>query len=269
VLENNPNIDDIIWCEYPWLSRAEYKPWKYFIWIMRYLRKQKFDIIFNMRKATKEAVIARLIGAKDIIGFDVPKSAWTNTCTYPYDCNKHIADLFVDLIGNTIPPPHNGLELFLTDEEINEFKKYTSKYIVLAHQSPDTQKMWDIEKWIPIESWIVTDTKYNITALYSGMFSLRQVFSLIKNAELVISVDSAPVHIASAVRTPVIALYGKHNPKHWGPYPNGEFNQIICKVEEFECLSGTSTKTDGMKLIEVEDVKEAIRRLYEIDKISA
>ena len=51
-----------------------------------------------------------------------------------------------------------------------------------------------------------------------GKTSLRQLGALVAHSHLVIAPDSAIVHIASAIRTPVIGLYAATNAKRSGPY---------------------------------------------------
>jgi heptosyltransferase-3 len=52
----------------------------------------------------------------------------------------------------------------------------------------------------------------------SGQLSLKQLAALTGRAKLFIGVDSAPMHIASAVQTPVVALFGPSGDKEWGPW---------------------------------------------------
>lgn len=68
---------------------------------------------------------------------------------------------------------------------------------------------------------------FNLT----GKTSLSQLAAILKKCSLLISGDSGPIHLASSVKTPVIALFrndipGK-SPKRWGPH--GEGNIIIEK----------------------------------------
>lgn len=48
----------------------------------------------------------------------------------------------------------------------------------------------------------------------AGLFSLHEFISLIKQAPIVVSVNTGTVHIASAVNTPVVVLYAQTNPQH-------------------------------------------------------
>lgn len=51
-----------------------------------------------------------------------------------------------------------------------------------------------------------------------GQLTLKQLAALTAQAKLFIGVDSAPMHIAAAMRTPVVALFGPSGDKEWGPW---------------------------------------------------
>jgi heptosyltransferase III len=53
---------------------------------------------------------------------------------------------------------------------------------------------------------------------FSGLLSLKELAALTDEAELFVGVDSAPMHIAAAMRTPVVALFGPSGDKEWGPW---------------------------------------------------
>ncbi|WP_047243885.1 putative lipopolysaccharide heptosyltransferase III [Chromobacterium subtsugae] len=52
----------------------------------------------------------------------------------------------------------------------------------------------------------------------SGQLSLKQLAALIAQARLFIGVDSLPMHLAAAVQTPVVVLFGPSRDKVWGPW---------------------------------------------------
>jgi ADP-heptose:LPS heptosyltransferase len=51
----------------------------------------------------------------------------------------------------------------------------------------------------------------------SGKTNLLTLAALIGQARLLVTVDSAPVHLAAATRTPQVVLFGPTNPFHWRP----------------------------------------------------
>lgn len=82
-----------------------------------------------------------------------------------------------------------------------------------------------------------------------GGISLGQLAALIESAALFMGVDSAPMHIAAAVRTPVVAVFGPSNDVLWGPWGKGnrvvrrqcpclESKQTLCSPEKgLDCLN--------------------------------
>lgn len=76
-----------------------------------------------------------------------------------------------------------------------------------------------------------------------GKSSLVELGSLLQEMDLVITVDSGPMHMAAALNRPVLAIFGSTNPLRTGPYGHG--HRVITKpglpcrpCYSRECLSG-------------------------------
>ncbi|HJW03586.1 MAG TPA: putative lipopolysaccharide heptosyltransferase III, partial [Azospira sp.] len=52
----------------------------------------------------------------------------------------------------------------------------------------------------------------------AGQLSLKELAALLSRAKVFLGVDSAPMHMAAAVGTPVVALFGPSGDKEWGPW---------------------------------------------------
>jgi ADP-heptose:LPS heptosyltransferase len=63
---------------------------------------------------------------------------------------------------------------------------------------------------------IKSNTQRKIIDL-SGKTDLLTLAALIGQARLLVTVDSAPMHLAAAMRTPQVILFGPTNPFHWRP----------------------------------------------------
>lgn len=93
----------------------------------------------------------------------------------------------------------------------------------------------------------------------SGKTTIKQLAALIEKCALFIGNDTGPMHIAVAIGTPVLALFGPDNPYRTGPY--GMKNKIL--YHELPCSPCIRNPTCGgeftcLKLITVQDVmKEA------------
>lgn len=57
-----------------------------------------------------------------------------------------------------------------------------------------------------------------VAANLAGQLSLKELAALTARARLFIGVDSAPMHIAAAVGTPALALFGPSGEALWGPW---------------------------------------------------
>lgn len=93
--------------------------------------------------------------------------------------------------------------------------------------------------------------------------NIRQLAALIGKSKLLITNDSAPLHIGCAVGAKVLAIFGPTDPKRYGP--TGEFDFVIAKklhcspCEEAEC----AYDHECMKLISAEEVFESAKGMVE------
>ncbi len=94
----------------------------------------------------------------------------------------------------------------------------------------------------------------------AGATSLKTLAALYQKADAVISTDTGPMHIAAAVGTPVVALFGPTKPGRTGPY--GENNIVLQEdLECVPCLKRTCGSVECMNNISVDMVVEATQKL--------
>ncbi|NNM42768.1 MAG: glycosyltransferase family 9 protein, partial [Chlamydiae bacterium] len=97
----------------------------------------------------------------------------------------------------------------------------------------------------------------------AGITSLRQLSCLIHICDVLLTNDSGPMHIASALHTPLVALFGSTNEVMTGPYNGGD---VIHKhVECSPCYQRTCPiDFRCMKKITTDEVYERILKILEI-----
>ncbi len=121
-------------------------------------------------------------------------------------------------------------------------------------------------KDIAIANDIGKSSKHKIVNL-AGKISLAQTAAILKQVNIFISNDSGPVHIASAVGTPVISIFGRNqpglSPLRWGPL--GERDKYLHKPAGCSiCLAHKCVKGfDCLKAITVEDVLGAVDKILQ------
>lgn len=121
-------------------------------------------------------------------------------------------------------------------------KKYNAKIIILWGKE-DLNDAKEIQSLMKLSSTLIPETNIN------------QLGAFLAKCDLVIANDSGPMHIASALKTPVLGLFGPTDPKLQGPF--GEQNEWI-RLEELDCI--------GCNLLECPIHHECFKNLS-IDKI--
>jgi heptosyltransferase-2 len=92
----------------------------------------------------------------------------------------------------------------------------------------------------------------------AGVTSLRELGCLIQDCNLLVSNDSGPMHMAAAVGTPLIALFGSTEPLATGPYgvpesiihkrpPCSPCFKRVCPLEDFPCMQEISVEEVAAK----------------------
>ena len=112
-------------------------------------------------------------------------------------------------------------------------------FVIFHPGTAREEKFWLAQRWTEVIKYVQQTTAYrcvvtgsnspterrHIDAICSGAsvvnlagkIELPTLTALISSARLVVTVDSAPVHLASAMGTPQVALFGPTNPFHWRP----------------------------------------------------
>jgi lipopolysaccharide heptosyltransferase I len=95
---------------------------------------------------------------------------------------------------------------------------------------------------------------------FSAKTTLRQLACLLKEAELVVGNDSGPMHMAAAVGTPVVGLYGPTSPERTGPY--GKKHTVLTSDLPCSPCFRRDCKLSAacMESISVDSVLEACKR---------
>jgi len=106
----------------------------------------------------------------------------------------------------------------------------------------------------------------------TGKTNINQLAALFSRCQLVLCGNCGPMHLAAAVKTPVVALHGPTNPAQWGPW--GEGHTIICSDMpcspclnlgfEYGCKSLPDGTSQCMNTISVEAVLSACKHQMEL-----
>ena len=293
MLTLNPDVDEVITIE-------KGRGLAHNLRLIKKLRAGRFDLAINMTEGDRGVILAYLSGARYRIGIDPlgrgfrGKKYLLTHAIRPVNDGRHKAYIDMDVLAPLGIRPGDAVARLYTspgdDERIAQLldEKGVAWDVPLAVVHPTSRwlfKCWRDEGVAEVIDYlegrgirvVVTsgpdlrerDRLNNIIGLaktapvdLSGTLTLKQLASLIKKARLFFGVDSAPMHMAAAVGTPVVALFGPSDHRLWGPLSPKA--RVIVKAAEFKCLPCYRDGCDGSKksrcldAITFEDVVGAI-----------
>ena len=112
----------------------------------------------------------------------------------------------------------------------------TGARVVLTGTAPEEPLAADFERICSVPSRSLV-----------GRLGLAEFVELVARADLVVTNDTAPVHIASALKRPLIALYGPNSPDLYGPL-NEESRSFYLRLPCSPCITNLNAKTSSCQV---------------------
>jgi heptosyltransferase I len=218
-------------------------------------RMRSVDESIDFQGLVKSSILGFLSGARTRYGFDKnairekPALLFTNRHV-PVDTTKHVIEQNLQLAGTT-----------WGDGKWEDFPaevKGCEGSIVLLPGAGKPNKIWPhfpalakhlgskaLAVWGPGEQSLAEATG----ARLAPPTSLRELAYILRKAEAVIGGDTGPLHLAAALGTKVIGLYGPTDPRRNGPY--GQLARVIDRFRS----------TKSMESISVEEVVNTLERV--------
>jgi len=273
LLENHPHLTEIIPFDRKFLGKAWYHPGAFgaLVSLIGQLRGKRFDAVFDFQGLFRTASLGWLSGGRKRFG---PANARELATVFYTDKvlqdaeSIHLVDFYLKMI-QTAGAADVSVE-FIIPEDTNAADSISkllagqgidgNDYVVFIPGSAQRDKCWPTERFailaekiaaeygLPIiasgtaaESDIVESlrekAKVPITSL-AGQTSLKELVALLRPARLVVSNDTGPGHIASALGTPLVMMYSWSNPARIAPYGRTE-----CMVANDPYSRGTQIKS--------------------------
>jgi predicted lipopolysaccharide heptosyltransferase III len=258
VLAGHPAVNRIVTLEgRSFSSRAR---------VARELRANRYDVVYNLHGGTTATFLTRATGARHRVGYATYQYAKLHNHTAPSPLvlwqqeKTHSAEQQLALLGWTGVPVTDRppTELAVTQEALEKVDRYLAtagleagKFALIHPAAAFATKQWAAEKFAriieflaghrlpcvaiaaPHESALINEVASQTSVrLVHFSFSLPEVTALASRARLFIGNDSGIAHIAAAVNTPSIVIFGSSNIAHWRPWTNAP-NEVV--FEEMDC----------------------------------
>lgn len=235
--------------------------------VARQLRANNYDVVYNLHGGTTATLLTRATGAKHRVGYQAYQYARLHNCLAPSSSllwgrdKTHSVEQQLALLGWTGVPVSDRprSELAVTPESaatiaarLRDAGLAEAPFAVIHPAAAFATKQWAAEKFgrvaeeirsrglavvaitTPGERPIIDEMNKNTAAPVEAFtdLSLPQITALLARARLFIGNDSGIAHIAAAVETPAVVIFGSSNTAHWRPWANAPAEVVL---EEMEC----------------------------------
>lgn len=243
LLQGNPAIDEIILFDRPhW--------WKSFGPFLAGIRARRFDLVLDLQRHLKSGIVSWMSGAPRRLGFHPADSKEGNGFFNNLHIQRYgdsIAKLdhylkFADYLA--IPRAPLVWNFSLTPDEWAAVDRHlvqtSSPYAVLFVGTRWPSKQWFSQQVAECAKMLQVEFNFDVLLLgaasdrelarramvgvsrrvinLAGRTTLREAVGIIQRAKLAVGPDTGLMHIAAAVGTPVISLWGATDPDRTGPF---------------------------------------------------
>ena len=296
LLEGNPCLNELIPFDFSRAGLLEQPR------VIRRLRKGRFDVFIDLFCNPRTALLALASGAPVRIGKEVRGRGRLYTHRILDDGKPKTAVeyhyQYIKPLG--VEPSHHRTEIFLTQDEKREAGIYLKwqdvdpvKPIVGLHPGATwPAKMWPAERFADLIDLLKAklDVQVVVTrgpgdgtiiekisrlavgnAVYLKVMPLRQLAAVLSSVGVYVANDSGPMHIAAALGTKTIGIFGPGEENIWFPYcpPYYEASaghlalrkDVPCHPCHLDfCDREGEAYMECMKLLSVNEVFEEIRK---------
>ena len=270
--------------------------------LRRELRRRKFDVLLAAQASFRANWLYQAIRAPVKIGFDRQRASdlhgWFVNQRIPFR-REHLLDSFLsfaEAIGLPRPPVEWGLPLgsedyAWADEQLGGAK---GPWLAINPAASKAERNWLPDRYAAVLDQVVErhrcrvmftgaerDRKFGETILAAsrhrdsvknlmGRTTPKHLAALLSRTLALLAPDTGPVHLATAVGTPVVGMYAVAPPQLSGPYQTPELvvNRFPEAVRKFLHRDPASVPwktrvhhTGAMELITVDDVLEKLDRV--------
>lgn len=265
---------------------------------LKKLRHAKFDLAIDLFGNPRSALQVWLSGARIRVGGDFKGRGKL------YNLRINYRNLRIDAIQfhlKTLEPlgieiPANPVtEIFTTSEEDQQAQVFlkskgldgTQPIIGIHPGATWPAKMWFWERFAALVQQIQTELKLPVLLTHgpgeesritkiqqalpqkiptTGVLSLRELAAVLKKLSVYVSNDCGPLHLAVAVGTKTLGIFGPGEPDIWFPYDTNRGHRFLHKAQAcWPCHKDFCKNKDCMRAIEVNEVFETVREMLSIN----
>lgn len=247
--------------------------WPQLIAVIRAMRRERFDWAIDLQGLARSGLFTWLSNAGLTIGLDNVREGAREGARLYYDVlthrsapGTHAVDRYLAVLPQLGVPVHQKFQWLperpqLAADLREKWPVGSSRWVAFLPGARWDNKRWPVENFADLArrlSALAPDLKFAILGGpadaplgktiadanpgrcldLTGQTSMLELIEWLRLTELVITNDTGPMHIAAALRKPVIALFGPTDPAGTGPY--GQTRNVMQLAEPLciPCMHG-------------------------------
>ncbi|HTZ11644.1 MAG TPA: lipopolysaccharide heptosyltransferase II [Candidatus Margulisiibacteriota bacterium] len=291
-LKGNPHLDEVIIYD----EKDRHKGLISQLDFIKILKSKKFDTVFLLHRSFTRALLCRLAGIPERVGYYTGKRGFllTKKIIPPDREGMHRIDYYLNIIEKSgLKVEDRYPDFFVAEEDMKFVENILKKnaidkesFLVVINPGGNwLPKRWPKDYWSLLADRLISELSAKVVitgsaddlplaikikegmkevpVIVCGIFNLKQLGALAKRADFFITADTGPLHIANASGAKrIIALFGPTSPAITGPFP---FKNISVLKEDtgcrIPCYLVSCPDNRCMKAISPAKVMELIRSL--------
>lgn len=301
VFNHNPHVDQILTDEAPWWSaRPVWECLQPAYWwnlskIISRIRREKFDVIIDFRGDLRHLILfGAAASPRMLLGYGKTGGENLLSSRVPYDPSMHEIDKKLALLSPLgIAGVRSAPKVCLLPEELSKARTLVDQIIgnvrspiILMDPGAKPVQCWPLERYALLAGTLSRRFKQAVlvsagplysqfaeglvrgagddSARFVGSIGLRDLMALVAVCDLVISSDTGITHIASAVGTKSVTLFGPTDPTRFWHGATGsrivQSPEPCCSEELHETCLKPSSPVPGycIGMISEEQVEDAV-----------
>lgn len=281
------NID--VFRGFPGLARLRTRPLRQGLGgkakYVRALAKDRFDLAVILDDSNEKVLLASLAGIPRIVGVRKTKHFTRFTASVPYDPNGHdMFDSLKGVLGLLGAEPDVAPKLYPSGADLETATRFLagSRPIGIFVGASEERKRWATERFVEVADRLIGEgldvvilAGPNEAALLEGFSpGIRRIYglsgplalaALIGGLRALVTVDSGPAHVAAAMGTPAVVIFGPTQPSRFAPYPGGQeivHAGLSCDIYRDHCgVAPAPCDLRCMRSIGADEVASSVLRL--------
>jgi heptosyltransferase-3 len=302
MVEGHPALRNLLLYDRAWKRRSWWTKLRQEISLLWKIRQGRYDLVVNLTEGDRGAIVAWASGSPLRVGVDPGKTGFfgkraiythlARLCPTP----RHAVEQNLDVIRRIGIFPEGGERCLIWNlpeaartairpllptryVAVHPSSRWRFKTLPPAHMGAIIRELArrghtvvvtsgpEATELAMVEEILRGGSTEKIISL-AGQTTLHELGAVIEGASVLLTVDSVPLHMASALQTPVVALFGPTSEIKWGPWHHARSRVVTSSHSCRPCGldgCGGSKRSDCLAGYVLQNIVDHVEHLQSVD----